>query len=97
MRSAYRVLLLFPTKEQVPKYLLKHFIRGYIDGDGCLSLYKLIQKSFKKRQQEDSELSLRGLAEQIKISPGYLSKILAGKKPPVLLPHTLATNEKLRS
>lgn len=33
--------LLFPTKEQVPKYLLKHFIRGYIDGDGCLSLYKL--------------------------------------------------------
>jgi transcriptional regulator with XRE-family HTH domain len=43
--------------------------------------YKLIQKSFKKRQQEDSELSLRGLAEQIKISPGYLSKILAGKKP----------------
>mgnify|MGYP000004548380 CR=1 FL=1 len=43
--------------------------------------YKLIQKSFKKRQQEDSELSLRGLAEQIKISPWYLSKILTGKKP----------------
>jgi transposase-like protein len=27
----------FPTFEQVPEDLIKHFIRGYFDGDGCLS------------------------------------------------------------
>lgn len=30
--------LKFPTNEQVPKYLLHHFIRGCFDGDGCLSI-----------------------------------------------------------
>jgi hypothetical protein len=32
-------ILKFPTKEQVPKELQKHFVRGYLDGDGsvCLS------------------------------------------------------------
>jgi DNA-binding transcriptional regulator WhiA len=28
------LILKFPTKEQVPEHLLKHFIRGYFDGDG---------------------------------------------------------------
>lgn len=28
--------LTFPTKEQVPKELIPHFIRGYLDGDGCV-------------------------------------------------------------
>lgn len=27
--------LSFPTNEQVPDYLLRHFMRGYFDGDGC--------------------------------------------------------------
>lgn len=27
--------LQFPTREQVPEDLLRHFIRGYFDGDGC--------------------------------------------------------------
>ena len=34
---AKSLILKFPTEEQVPKKLLKHFIRGYFDGDGCLS------------------------------------------------------------
>lgn len=29
--------LKFPTEEQVPKHLLKHFIRGYFDGDGHIN------------------------------------------------------------
>jgi hypothetical protein len=29
--------LKFPTFDQVPEFLLKHFIRGYIDGDGSLN------------------------------------------------------------
>lgn len=29
--------LTFPTEEQVPSCLIRHFIRGYFDGDGCIS------------------------------------------------------------
>ena len=25
---------MFPSEEQVPKYLVRHFVRGYFDGDG---------------------------------------------------------------
>lgn len=28
--------LTFPTPNQVPSHLLRHFIRGYFDGDGCI-------------------------------------------------------------
>ena len=28
------LILKYPTYEQVPKYLMRHFIRGYFDGDG---------------------------------------------------------------
>lgn len=30
--------LRYPTIEQVPEYLHNHFIRGYLDGDGCIGL-----------------------------------------------------------
>lgn len=29
-------ILKYPTEEQVPKYLIYHFIRGYFDGDGSI-------------------------------------------------------------
>jgi len=31
--------LKFPTEEQVPSHLIRHFIRGHFDGDGCISHY----------------------------------------------------------
>lgn len=31
------LILKFPNIEQVPLHLVRHFIRGYFDGDGCLS------------------------------------------------------------
>lgn len=31
--------LKFPTKEQVPEHLIRHFIRGYMDGDGSFGIY----------------------------------------------------------
>lgn len=34
-------VLTFPTEEQVPKHLMHHFIRGYFDGDGCITSYKV--------------------------------------------------------
>lgn len=30
------LILTFPTEEQVPQKFLRHFLRGYVDGDGCL-------------------------------------------------------------
>lgn len=34
---AKSLILTFPSEEQLPKEYLRHFIRGYFDGDGCLS------------------------------------------------------------
>lgn len=38
--AAKSLILKFPTEAQVPSYLLRHFIRGYFDGDGCLYFNK---------------------------------------------------------
>jgi len=38
--------LKFPTEEQVPSHLIRHFIRGYFDGDGSVSGDKQKQFSF---------------------------------------------------
>lgn len=32
--------LQFPTESQVPQYLLRHFARGYVDGDGYIGMHK---------------------------------------------------------
>lgn len=32
------LILKFPTEEQVPNHLLRHFVRGYFDGDGSAYL-----------------------------------------------------------
>lgn len=34
---AKSLILDFPTEKQVPKHLIHHFVRGYIDGDGSIS------------------------------------------------------------
>lgn len=31
------LILEYPSREQVPQSLIRHFLRGYIDGDGCYS------------------------------------------------------------
>lgn len=36
--SSKSLILNFPIKEQVPDHLIHHFIRGYFDGDGCISI-----------------------------------------------------------
>lgn len=35
--SRKSLILKFPTGKQVPDHLIRHFIRGYFDGDGCVS------------------------------------------------------------
>jgi predicted HTH domain antitoxin len=37
--NAKSLILKFPNKNQVPPSLIKHFIRGYFDGDGSFSCY----------------------------------------------------------
>ena len=34
------LILTFPTEDQVPLELQRHFIRGYFDGDGCITYRK---------------------------------------------------------
>ncbi len=34
------LILEFPTLEQVPDHLIRHFVRGYCDGDGSLGVYQ---------------------------------------------------------
>lgn len=38
--------LTFPSKEQTPEHLLHHFMRGYFDGDGCISNIKAYSPQF---------------------------------------------------
>jgi hypothetical protein len=39
MIKAKSLILKFPNKKIVPNKYIRHFIRGYFDGDGCLSKY----------------------------------------------------------
>jgi hypothetical protein len=39
------LVLKFPSEDIVPKHLLMHFIRGYMDGDGCISTYRRSTKN----------------------------------------------------
>lgn len=41
------LVLKFPNENAVPKQLIKHFIRGYMDGDGCISTYYKVRKGRK--------------------------------------------------
>lgn len=36
----------------IPNYLIRHFIRGYFDGDGCLSIYQQKTKQWLVNRQE---------------------------------------------
>lgn len=38
--QAKSLLLKFPTIDQVPEHLIHHFMRGYFDGDGCITYNK---------------------------------------------------------
>lgn len=41
------LVLKFPAENIVPKDLMRHFIRGYMDGDGCISTYMKLRKNRK--------------------------------------------------
>ena len=45
------LILKFPTENVVPNNLIRHFIRGYFDGDGCVFFrtYKVLDKRVNKK------------------------------------------------
>lgn len=60
--SRKTLTLMFPTDEQVPTHLVRHFIRGYFDGDGYFGTY--LQKKWK--QFEASIVSTENFCNSIK-------------------------------
>ena len=56
--------LKFPTEEQVPKELIPHFIRGYLDGDGCI----VCTEKHRSVEILGTESMLIGICEHANIS-----------------------------
>ncbi len=63
----------FPNSSQVPQDLLSHFIRGYFDGDGCLSSY--ISKK-DKNPRKAYQMTIVGSDQFILSLKDFLLKIL---------------------
>lgn len=51
---------------KIPKTLMHHFIRGYFDGDGCLSVYQQHYKTYTINKQEWSLTGNPTLLHEIK-------------------------------
>lgn len=64
------LILKFPSSNIVPTKLLRHFIRGYVDGDGCLCITK----------PEKIELSILGTEEFLQ---GVLNSLSLDKSYPI--------------
>lgn len=61
------LIIKFPTKEQVPNSLIHHFMRGYFDGNGCISGNNFMLNSTKdfldeyiKRLRNNTDISKAG-------------------------------------
>ena len=63
------LVLKFPTEDQVPEELIRHFIRGYFDGDGCIY--------FTKQGKGNCNFSVLGTKEFLE---GLMNKININKK-----------------
>ena len=59
------LILQFPTPDQVPPYLLRHFIRGYFDGDGCISSNKVRDRLNYKMQLLGTAAFLEGVMQYL--------------------------------
>lgn len=61
------LIIKFPTEEQVPNNLIHHFMRGYFDGNGCISGNNFMLNSTKdfldeyiKRLRNNTDISKAG-------------------------------------
>ena len=78
-------MLKFPTEKQVPKELVRHFIRGYFDGDG--SIYYMSDKEDKSKHSYGisfvgTEDMLTGILNQLITDKAILKKYSLRKRQP---------------
>lgn len=70
------LILTFPTLEQVPQEYIRHFIRGYFDGDGSISSYR--RKESHREQYivnfVGTQSFISGLYEQLKLGSIFPDK-----------------------
>ncbi len=76
-KGLYQNKSLTITFPSVPRRVLRHFIRGYFDGDGCVHLEKIVRKSGKIRPKKlnviftsGSGIFLKVLSERISEETG---------------------------
>lgn len=67
------LILKFPSEQQVPRKYLRHFIRGYFDGDGSVGKYKVGKQ---KKSPKKGQFSFFGSEDFIKSLKGHLDKEL---------------------
>lgn len=59
--------LRFPTSNQVPDNLLRHFVRGYFDGDGCITFRVLSESKRPFLQIEGTKEFLESLRRHLRL------------------------------
>lgn len=62
------LVLKFPSHSIVPKELMRHFIRGYFDGDGCISLRHNVYSTVPEVSLLGTKEFLEGLIEESNIN-----------------------------
>ncbi len=71
--------LAFPTDEQVPKELLPHFMRGYLDGDGCIHYSESMQYHSQKEKSYLSKNFVVSLVGTKKFLRAFKMNLLSNK------------------
>lgn len=66
--------LKFPTEEQVPRYLIRHFLRGYIDGDGYVGINHYKSKLGARLSVLGTENFLKEMLSVLEVENYKLSK-----------------------
>lgn len=59
------LILTFPSYDVVPKELMRHFIRGYFDGDGCITLRHNVNSTVPIPSLLGTKEFLQGLLNEI--------------------------------
>lgn len=94
--------LKFPTPEQVPNHLIRHFMRGYFDGDGCIT-YHFKKNTEKVIQWKVDVISCFDFITEYKnnftkftnIDKVYLRKEPRREKPIYIMTTMAQTNKRL--
>lgn len=68
------LVLTFPSHDIVPPELMCHFIRGYFDGDGCISLQELVHSIRKYVSLLGTKEFLEGLIKETSIGGAIVKK-----------------------